>query len=1029
MSDSDSIEVAGLEAGFEEGSGEAVSEVAETAPSPEAGESGKGQPTSEPEPKPESTPAKDEGETQDFFSQANSPDEGEEGKPFPGYKKVQANFSRVEAKTAYFNFADAGGSSGDEEDICHQDPTQQLREKDFLLYEFSKKMVDSWTCRLLKENVLILCGHDPEVIDDAAEVVARQAEFKAGSERRLLQFEDHGEASEGLRFRSLLQCEIGAPTEFGRKFLLVDARFEDARTFLHSLIRGRRRGLNQARHELAEKSWHLLVICDAAALPDREDLDDIRVKVDYLEIRLKQEYPECYRQLLETLKSQRQRGLWPQDDTELFRSFETRMRRGDFKEKLESYEQRDLKDSVENSVDSLTLHRLTKPEHRLAATVHFVATFLNRLPMRDFDQLVTNLLGERREKVQEFVLLDGVTREEEKEGLPLCESWRDRQQEILEECWLIAVPPLGQSRVRGHKVRAQAPELDYEDPMLRDQLRKFFWGAGHTLFLSLFEEIKMGMLLEPGHKLVDGLVELIVDAAEAYPERHGVKWLDWLLSRLKYIEKPREEEDQAEDSEAGTEVSEASKKQVLGALEKLVRGMLRRRGPRQVVERFLNQQLERRGDLRELVWRLRRVDGFDPFHWWLKLLEPSVAGVYLAKAFEGQARAVKASQEVAALAYEDLGSYAVSGIIEMTECLEHLARWWPQKLETHHQAFQENIGLLTFKLCWATALKGGQRYFWPPANRWVEAWVEAAPEIAAEPLLDAFFHRRDGGYWDLLVTHGVKYWLKDNPLEELLLLAITEWGWRTTTSKEFTEFVEELAKRNHIPGISLHLRLHMASIVGRHLEEKGPDFLNSYIGHWLENDAFLKVPEDLVGSLLQLARWEVLSELYAFYLSDFIKRRLLHHQVRKVLPQAEKFAELLISRWMMELGSVPSECGELDVPCLVQALVLADWSMILLGAKRRPPQAEERFHELVATVDSHLDRRGRKWMRRHLGLLGSSLRSLSAEVKRQRRRAKDHRSEITQLYQRIETERSSVSQLKKRLVARRTGTHSREPRS
>lgn len=649
-------------------------------------------------------------------------------------------------------------------------------------YSFASRDLGAWADRLLRDHMLLLWSEDPDAAWDCAMALAGGPDFAVGCwKRHLPPLETGSESVRIVDFESLkIVTATSAEKRRGEMTLIVAEQHEP---LVRSAVAVRR----QIRHTtrmLADRKVFLLITASPRALQDNEGVEEVGVRLG-VEPLFRRFVPDKWEEMVEEFRGQRERGLWTQEGKSLLRTLVGHGKRGELRQILESLRGTTSAALRRSRREAVGLDRLGSPSGRLQTVVHFVAAFVPDVRFRDLAGLVEILLGDdERPARHEMEEGHGWT----EAAKPWREIWREERQSALEACRLEVERPGTSSRQRGG---GTDPFVSYRDPEVGADIRDFFSGTGHGIFLELVDRIDVEELIAastwPG-----GLEHLLAECAEMYPERA----LPWLEAACR-----------------GTRASGRC-----GPIGDIAEAFLQRKRTAESVYQLMHK-LDSRADRKirnRLFRRLRFVDSFEV----LRLHRAALQEAFIVparKPGDSGASQSNAAREKAASAAQEIVEWACESRTDVSSLVDGLLHWVRRG---DRDPLGENASRVLLKLSLCLTLVVPREAEWPPTShaaivalylgasdglptRWAQALFAELREPEVQPRLleriRGLLSEKTGKssletrllLQKIDLHHFVRHWIYGPELEEL---------WEKATIKDkvsatAASWLEELAKK------------------------------------------------------------------------------------------------------------------------------------------------------------------------------------------------------------------------------------------
>lgn len=651
------------------------------------------------------------------------------------------------------------------------DPTTLLPGKPNSLFGASEE-VNQMVERLKEYRVLVTDCFDDDTLEVAVYALIERVDLKGTYEKRMLAFE--GGNSERLDLRLELLTYSCDKIGRGEKLIVViDNVTKEKSEFLDSMFTGRLYARRMVEI-LAKRDIFLIYMTKPMSLQVRLQQEKTNFhfahwNIPFLPHLLGRHFSSFEAEELEQqIVEQRKRGLWDESnsDIEFYELVSGYMRIGP--QRLREEVKKRQTDGSRTRSEVLNDLKTVKPEalftgdNEVKEVVLFVATFLPKLTLRDFEFVVGLLLQGRTAPVQiesQIITEQGdVKTIKKQEKKQLAEFWQQDADRILQECYLKAV--------RSDKL----PQvIDFSLPYLRKEIRKFLEQEYPMYLQRQFERIQeSGLLFNPSvsNRLTDNVICISVDMALSDPNYYGKDWLIGTVVGLKH----------ALDFETvpGDEFElflrilerirgEKIKRLVFARLSDLIRHMLNYAQLQEAIEDFLRDLISTKHHdvvleiVLEIARRLRFVPQFDALGWLKRLLD------------QGNA-------EIRDKTYLSLHEQAKQCGPRVYELLEAVKTWVPERDRKFEEYSPSNRYALQFiiEYCSNTTSALDPKYY--------GAWPSKYPLFATlEGTEDSAKDRfRDMADW--LFHPGMKSWINDNLgdkdviINVLLAAFIEEWS-------------------------------------------------------------------------------------------------------------------------------------------------------------------------------------------------------------------------------------------------------------
>jgi hypothetical protein len=301
--------------------------------------------------------------------------------------------------------------------------------------------------------------------------------------------------------------------------VVVDAMTAKAQEFVDSLFTCDG-AMDSADIGQSLATQHLRLICvvDPLRIASRSQRELEEASFDcwslsYLCFRLRDYFPDTYRELEAKLGQQRAAGRWARLDADF---------RKQVLELLEAGRLQEVIDAggipIEPPPDE-SFPRSSQPVHML---VSYVATFYPSLAPNEFRRVVESLLGDRTQ------LISATVEQKESDGTikvvqvqrekRLLDLWREDSDAIVQQC------RLGYTREANRVVA-------FVDTGSRDRFRREF-EENYGLYIQsqFFTAYESGLLFDDSERIAANLRALTIEMVSSYPDQFGAQWLFGIIA-------------------------------------------------------------------------------------------------------------------------------------------------------------------------------------------------------------------------------------------------------------------------------------------------------------------------------------------------------------------------------------------------------------------------------------------------------------------------------------------------------------------
>ena len=370
---------------------------------------------------------------------------------------------------------------------------------------------------LQTERILLVTCRDEIIAQNVAERIAYEIETAS---KKLVMI-DKGQGR--FNFRNLIDA-LCPPKEKRRSSPQVPTTIcvwdadgidddEIASDVLNTLL-SRNTRVKQYKNWLVERGLCLICLVSPERVRDyNHSSSGLRsLEIDFLKPLLEQYEQEQFETLAETIREQRRRGLWSEEDLEFYREIRKHLRAGNLSEIVEARRTSEVPDIVR-------VEDVFNRQDPISDTILYCATYFPDLSPQDFSFVVELFLGETTEEVTRRVNRREQSGEngavEIVESVPLVKRWRRDADAIVRRC------KLGATSSEDNKV-----VIDFQIDGLRHRLGQYIRDDHPFLHEWNFTFVRQHGLLFSSKKLIaDGARQLLVQVAKQYPPKDVANWL------------------------------------------------------------------------------------------------------------------------------------------------------------------------------------------------------------------------------------------------------------------------------------------------------------------------------------------------------------------------------------------------------------------------------------------------------------------------------------------------------------------------
>lgn len=370
---------------------------------------------------------------------------------------------------------------------------------------------------LQAERILLLSCHDEDVALSVAKSIAYETKIPS---KELVNIDENGQ---GRTYTFSHLIDLFARPKEKQKHLdtpvaiyvwdATDAGDDEiASGILHSLLSANSR-IENYKVWLAERGVCLICLVSPQRIQKYTDTRFTSLRnfhIDFLNPLLEHYHEDQYETLADTIRQQRQKGRWSEDDSEFYREISKHLKADKLPEVVQSR-------AVSDVPGVISVEDLFNREDPITDTILYCAAYFPDLSPQDFSYLVEMFLGEATEEVTKRVSRPDQPNESDLvvTSVPLVNRWRRDADSLLRQCKLEAAKKKDDKRV-----------IDFKTDGLRRRLSNHIRNEGPFFYEKNFTLVRQqGLLFSPKRVIAEGARQLFVDTAKAYVSNDVANWL------------------------------------------------------------------------------------------------------------------------------------------------------------------------------------------------------------------------------------------------------------------------------------------------------------------------------------------------------------------------------------------------------------------------------------------------------------------------------------------------------------------------